>query len=249
MTIQVMTADGTAAAGSDYAALNQTVTLTPGLPLQLFSVSVTGDTRFENAETFVVNLTSPTNAIIADAQGVGTITNDDAMPTVSINDVSVTEAIRETVSATLMVSLSAASGLATSVEFATADGTAVAGSDYTAQSGTLVFAPGETSNSVTVPVLADRLVEANETFVVNLSAPSNASFGDNQGLGTILDNDIRPTVTITDPTTATLTATSPFLTIRGTATDDTSIQSIAWSNSQGGTAEVQGTSSGPARFR
>src|SRR5437016_5529813 len=75
--------------------------------------------------------------------------------------------------AVLTVSLSAASGQTVTVTFATANGTASAGSDYTAASGTLTFAPGQLSQTVTVLVNGDRLGEPNETFFVNLSAAPN----------------------------------------------------------------------------
>ena len=75
------------------------------------------------------------------------------------------------------------------VRYATANGTATAGSDYTAISGTLTFAPGQLTQTIAVPVLGDTVVEPNETFVVNLTAPANATLADGQGIGTILDND------------------------------------------------------------
>jgi Calx-beta domain-containing protein len=75
------------------------------------------------------------------------------------------------------------------VSYATADGTATAGSDYTATSGSLPFTPGATSQPLAVDVLGDTTVETDETFFVNLSAPTNATLGDAQGLGTIGDDD------------------------------------------------------------
>jgi hypothetical protein len=75
------------------------------------------------------------------------------------------------------------------VKYATANGTALAGSDYTAASGTLTFAPGQTSQTVTVNVMGNTTVEPNETFAVNLSAASGATLFDGQGVGTILNDD------------------------------------------------------------
>ena len=89
------------------------------------------------------------------------------------------------------MSLSAAYGQPVTVHYATADGTATAGSDYTAASGDVTFAPGETSKTITVAVLGDRLAEPTETFVVNLSGPTNAIIADGQGVGTILDDEPR----------------------------------------------------------
>ena len=159
-----------------------------------------GDLVDEANETFVVNLTSPSNAGISDGQGLGTITDNDPEPSLSINDVTVTEGDGGTTSAVFTVSLSAASGQAVTVQYATADQTALSPGDYTATSGTLTFTPGQTTRQVTVAVQGDLLDEANETFVVNLTSPSNAGISDGQGLGTITDNDPEPTLSINDVT-------------------------------------------------
>jgi hypothetical protein len=88
------------------------------------------------------------------------------------------------------VSLSAVSGSTVTVDFTTANGSAVAPSDYLSVSGTLTFAPGEVSKQITVQTVGDVVVEANETFSVNLSNPTNATIaGAGYGLGTITNND------------------------------------------------------------
>ena len=74
------------------------------------------------------------------------------------------------------------------VNFATADGTAAAGEDYVAASGTLTFAPGETTKTITVVVKGDKQKEADETFSVNLFGAFGALILDGQGLGSILDD-------------------------------------------------------------
>ena len=119
----------------------------------------------------------------------------DALPTISINDVSVVEGNSGTTNAVFTVSLSASTHTATAqVSYATADGTASSASDYGARSGVLSFAPGTTTQTVTVPVNGDYLIEPSETFTLNLSAAINASIADNQGVGTIVNDD---TVTTT----------------------------------------------------
>jgi chitinase len=90
---------------------------------------------------------------------------------------------------TFTITLSAPSTTQVTVNYATADGTARAGEDYEADSGTLTFAPGETSKTITIRVKGDRKTEANETFFVNLSGVVNALLEDDQGLGTILNDD------------------------------------------------------------
>jgi len=87
------------------------------------------------------------------------------------------------------VTLSAASASTVTVNYATADGTATAGSDYLATSGTLTFNPGVTTQPITVSVIGDTTVEPNETFFVNLSSPSNATIATGQGTGTIVNDD------------------------------------------------------------
>jgi hypothetical protein len=115
-----------------------------------------------------------------------------------INDASVTEGNTGTIAATFTVTLSAASTQTITVTYATANGTATAGSDYQAATGTLTFAPGETSKTITVLVNGDRLAEPNETFFVNLSGATNATIADTQGLGTIVDDE--PRISISDVT-------------------------------------------------
>jgi hypothetical protein len=117
-------------------------------------------------------------------QGVGII-----LPEVSINNASITEGQAGN-TATFTVSLSGASTGAVSVDFATANGTASNGEDYTAKTGTINFAAGETSKTVTVAITDDNLVETNETFNVNLSNAKGVTIKDGNGIGTIVSNDI-----------------------------------------------------------
>ncbi|MEQ8973778.1 MAG: glycoside hydrolase family 9 protein [Coleofasciculus sp. C1-SOL-03] len=339
VTVEYGTDNDTATAGSDYTAQSGTLTFAAGETSKIVSVPVIGDTTVESNETFRLNLSNPSNGTIADAQGVGTINNDDSStppantpirieaedyisffdkssgntggafrsddvdiqattdlgggfnvgwiqqgewltydvnipeagtydivarvasaqsgtrslkvsvggesetlsfggtggwqnwtdvtaqgvnlsagsqqlrldmlsnsfnvnyidivpstssptpPTLSINDVSLTEGNSGTKNATFTVNLSEASTQSVSVNYATANDTATAGSDYTAESGTLTFAAGETSKTISVAVTGDTTVESDETFNVNLSNASNATIGDSQGVGTILNND------------------------------------------------------------
>ncbi len=196
VTVTYATANGTATAGSDYQAASGTLTIPAGQTTGTITILVNGDRLDEADETFSVNLSSPTNATIADGTGVGTIVDDE--PRVSISDKTVTEGNTGGTSATFTVTLSAAYDVPVTVNYATANGTATAGSDYQAASGTLTFAPGETSKTVKVQVIGDRLAEANETFFVNLSGPTNAGITDGQGAGTIVDDE--PRISISDVT-------------------------------------------------
>src|SRR5207244_12712459 len=147
------------------------------------------DTRFETNESFFVILSQPVNANISDGEGTGTIFNDDSQPSVSIGDASVAEGDSGTTEAAFTVSLGGnASGVPGSVDYATADGTATAPSDYQSASGTVNFPPGVTSQTVTVEVNGDTDPEPDENFFVNLTTPSHLAIGDGQGEGTSLND-------------------------------------------------------------
>ena len=146
--VDFATADGTATAPSDYQANNGTLTFNPGDLTKTITVLVNGDTMDEPNETFFVNLSNVVNAVILDSQGQGTITDNDSAPSVSINDVTVTEGNSGTTAATFTATLSAASGFTVTVNYATADSTANADSDYQAASGTVTFNPGEISKQM-----------------------------------------------------------------------------------------------------
>lgn len=216
VSFDLATADGTATAGVDYAASSLTRTIPAGSSSATFTVLVNGDTLAEPDETFFVNVSNVTGATVSDGQGLGTIVNDDAQPALSIDDVSVNEGNSGTTTATFTVSLSAASGQTVTVNYATADGTATAGSDYVARSGTLSFAPGVTAQGVAVTVNGDTAVEPNETFSVGLSGASNATIARATGTGTILNDDAVVTVSPASLPAATAgTAYSQTLTASG----------------------------------
>ncbi|WP_176887852.1 putative Ig domain-containing protein [Acidovorax sp. JMULE5] len=191
VTFDIATANGTATAGVDYVASSFTSqTIPAGSSTYFFTVMGNGDLLNEPTETFFVNVTNVVNATVVDGQGVGTITNDDPLPSLSIDDVSVVEGNAGTVNAVFTVTLNAASGQTVSVNYATADGTATQPADYTSTSGTLTFTPGQTTRTITVPVIGETVPEANETFFVNLSGATNATISDNQGQGTITNDDV-----------------------------------------------------------
>jgi hypothetical protein len=189
VVVDYATTDGTAIAGADYVATSGRLTFNPGETSKTFSVTINGDTLFEANETFFVDLTNPVNANLLQARATGTITNDDPPPSISINDVSQAEGNSGTTNFTFAVTLSAISGLPATVNYATADGTATAGSDYQSTSGALTFDPGQTSKQITVAVNGDTLNEADETFLVNLTSAANSTIARAQGVGTILNDE------------------------------------------------------------
>jgi hypothetical protein len=205
VTVAYATADGTATAGSDYTAKSNSLTFTAGQTSRTLTVTIRGDTSVEADETFLVNLSNVTgNATITDAQGLGTIINDDqaSNSTLSIADATTTEGNSGSKALVFTVTLSPAAASTVTVGYATADGSATAGSDYTAASGTLTFTAGQTSKTVSVTIAGDTAVEPDETFLVNLSNPTNATLSDGQATGTITNDDQDPSsLTISDATT------------------------------------------------
>lgn len=188
VTVNYATANNTASAGTDYVAASGTLTFLPGQQSQPVSVTINGDATPESNETFNVNLSSPVNATLGDGQGIGTITNDDGQPAISINDVSIVEGASGTTTATFTVSLSGTSGQTVAVNYATAGNTATSGIDFMVAIGTATIAAGLLSTTINVTVNSDTTFEPSETFFVNLSNPSNATISDNQGVGTIVDD-------------------------------------------------------------
>jgi Tol biopolymer transport system component len=241
VSVDYATADGTATAPSDYASTSGTLTIPTGATSRTITVPVVGDTVVEPDETFTVALSNAANATIAKAQGTGTIVNDDSEtppPSLSIDDVSVPEGDAGSTNAVFTISLSAATTKDVSVHYDTADGSATAGSDYTATSGDAVIPLGQTSTTVSVAVLGDTVVEGDETFTVNLSSPSNATLGRAQATGTIVDDDGGPVAAFTaQPNPVGCEAVVSF---DGSASSDTnpghSIVSYDWSFGDGATA-------------
>jgi serralysin len=202
VTVIFSTTNGTAVAGGDYASTNGLVTFVPGTTNQNVAVAVLGDLSYETGESFLVNLSNPTNATISDGQGVGTINNDDSLPTISISNVAVFEGNSGTINAAFSVNLSAASGLPVTVNYATADGTARRqDNDFERITSTqLQINPGQTNQLINVIVNGDTSVETNEAFFVNLTSPVNGTLVDSQAVGTILNDDGVPSLSITDVT-------------------------------------------------
>ncbi|MGB8852425.1 MAG: S8 family serine peptidase [Pirellulales bacterium] len=191
VTVNYATANGSATAGNDYSAATGTLAFAPGETTKTVAVDVIGDLAFEANETFSLVLSGASaNATITTTSAVGTITNDDQQAVVSLAIASVS-ALEGSGTFLFTVTLSQATTSKVSVRFATANGTAVAGrtGDYTATSGTLTFNPGETSKTIAVAVQNDAVVEADETFFVDLSKASGATVAVGRGTGTIVNDD------------------------------------------------------------
>ncbi len=214
-TVDYAGQDGTAT-GADYSVAAGSLNFAAGVASQTITVAITNDGTFEGPETFNINLSNPVGAVIVDGQGVGTIVDDgrtlppgtpanDDRPVFNMGADFVVDEAAGTI--TFTVTKTGATELASSVDFATVDGSAVAGSDYTANNGTLNFAAGETVKTITVAITNDSIFEGAQDFSVQLGNPSNATIGDGTQVATIVDDgrtlppggpvdDDRPTLNI-----------------------------------------------------
>jgi hypothetical protein len=191
VTVLYETINGTAKAPSDYTAKSGTLTFLNGQTTKTIVVPITNDTLFEQNETFSVRLKAPGGGARLGALNAATVTiiNNDPPPRISINDVTVTEGDSGVINASFTATLSTASGQTATVQYATSNGTATAPADYTAKSGTLTFTPGQVSKTIIIQVKGDTVPEANETFKITFTGQTNATLGDAQGIGTIINDD------------------------------------------------------------
>ncbi|MCP4658557.1 MAG: DUF11 domain-containing protein, partial [bacterium] len=187
ITVDYLTRDATATAGSDYEATFGTLTYQPGERLHTVSVPILGDTLPEGDETFRVEFLSPRGALLVDPARTATILDDESL--LSIGDVTVVEGFEGTTAAELPVTLSPAGDQIVTVHYTTNDGTAAAPGDYLPQIDSLTFQPGETEQVLIVQVVGDIEVEGDESFFVDFLEANNAGIGDGRGEITILQDD------------------------------------------------------------
>jgi len=239
VTVDYRTVDVTASAASgDYAPAAGTLTFAPFEISKTITVTVNPDNLNEQDEVFFVVLGNPFGGPILGKQvGIGTIVNDDPVPVISIADTTLAEGNGGQTLAQVSVTLSNPSGQIVTVNYQTADGTARAGAfpgDYVAASGTLLFPPGLTQQTISVAITGDTLTEFDETLGVQLSNAVNAVIG-GAGVATVtfINDDPEPTASINNvtvaegaPATFTVTLSNPsseavsvdFFTVDGTAT-------------------------------
>ena len=191
---------GTAAiSGTDYDAVNATLTFSSDASTQTFDITITDDDIVEGNETFIVSLgavAGTTETVIATDTAEVTINDNDAA-VVTIANITVSESEGDAV---IIAQLDNPVAASFDVTIATSDGTADAGDDYTVPTGTLTFAANEQTMNITVPITNDVIVEGAETFTVTVS-------GSPTGVGdvTVSDTENEATVTITDDDAAVVT--------------------------------------------
>ncbi len=191
VTVEVSTHDSTATtADQDYSPVGVQLTFAPGSTAESLAVAVLGDTKPEASERFLVRLTVPSGAPLADREAVGTITNDD-LPRLSIDDARIKEGDTGVRNLMFALRLSAPMADSVSVQIATFDGTAtVADHDYEPLSLAVTFPPGSTAESLAVAVLGDTRLEGNDWLQVRLAQPVGAAFAESVAIG-IITNDER----------------------------------------------------------
>jgi hypothetical protein len=185
--------------GQDFTGGTGSLVFQPGETSKSVSVPVLGDNIDEPDESLTLQLSNPAGARFGDSVAQIFITDNDGPPAVSVGDVTVTEGDPGDSAALFNVTLSAPSTQTVRVDFATAAGTAADGSDYRHAAGTLTFNPGESQLSFDIAVVDDDVDEVTETFLVNLSNPSNATVAVGQSSVRISDND-GPTISVNDVT-------------------------------------------------
>jgi len=191
---------GSATSGADYTSTPQTFQLRNGQTTASYTINILDDGIVEGNETVSLVLTNSTVASFSG--GTGTIVDNDVGGAFSVADVTITEGDTGSQSGQFIVTRSAAGGNAlgaAAISYTIVDAgssaqtTATFGSDYTAsRSGTLTFAPGQTSATVPFTVIGDTTAEGNETFRLQLASQSTGTIARGVGTATIVDNDGTP---------------------------------------------------------
>jgi Ca2+-binding RTX toxin-like protein len=183
------TSNGTATAGSDYAAANGILTFAPGETVKEVAIAVTGDMLNEGDETLNLTLSNASGAVIADGAGIGRILNDDLRVSITGGGTFAEGGAGATRTLTFTISLDAPAAGPVTVAWRTVDGTATSGTDYVAGSGTVQFGVGESSKTVTVTLNGDDAFEPGEGFSVELLSPSGAVLGTAASAAVVIAND------------------------------------------------------------
>ena len=210
VSLSVATADGTAQAGTDYVAIPKTtLTFTAGQQSQPVSVTTTGTPTPYTAKTFTLNLSGPSSGLaIADAQATVTLNDPQGPLQMSIGNAWVNDAPTGATE-NFVVALSSPAVSPVSATVTTANGTAVSGLDFDPPASTVSFAPGDSTDTVSVPVNGGDL--GITTFTVTLASPTGAVLIDSQGVGTIAGDQAPLQISVSDPAvTKSDSATTPM---------------------------------------
>ena len=190
VSVDVTTGNGSALDGEDFRGLSTRVTFSPGEIRKDVVVTVNGDRQFEGDEFFTVTLSNAANAVLADNQGVGTITNDEVPLSLRVDDVQTREGNSGSRVVRVTVYLSEPATETIRFRYRTVDGSAIAGSDYRARTFDLEIRRGQTQKQAEITILGDRRTESDETFqVVIFDVTGGAVIQDDTGVVTIINGD------------------------------------------------------------
>jgi hypothetical protein len=187
-TVDFLTVDGTATAGSDYTSTNETLTFTAGVTKKTVTLLILNDSAVEGDESFAFVLTNIAGADFGNyTNATITIRDNDSVISLSTNAVSVSESAGLT---SLNVYRTGGVAAAATVRYSLVNGTATAGSDFKAKTATLSFAAGQTNKAISFQIINDLIVDPDETLTITLTSPTGeAAIGTNTTTVTILDND------------------------------------------------------------
>ena len=203
--------DYTRISTGNFTATSGTITFAAGASTATLTIDPTADTMVESNETVALTLATGTGYTIGTTTAVtGTIVNDD-VPVINLSaNQTIVEGNTNPQNVTYTVTLSRSDTRVITVNYTTVNGTATAGSDYTTRTGTLTFNSGVTSQSINIPILNDSINEANESFTLTLTSPTNANLGTRTSVTTTISD------TLTASVTTTLPANVENLTLTGT---------------------------------
>jgi hypothetical protein len=182
--VDLRTEDGTATASEDYAPLFTTVVIPPGETQATVDIELFDDDEAEGVETFTVILEDATNAQIARGVATVTLVDDELFPELILQDAEANEADGVML---FVVTLSGAWPLTVTVDYATSDGSAVAGEDYVRSVGVLAIPPGSVTATLPITLITDAVAEGDETFFLLFTNPTQALLNSNEVVGTIRD--------------------------------------------------------------
>lgn len=203
-SVNYSSASGTATSGTDFIATSGTLTFLTTDTTKTITVATASDALYEPAETILMNISAPTGgSTITTSQGTGTLNNTNPAPSFSIGNAS---AVTEGGGMTFTVTKTGGTALSHAVNYLSASGTAISGSDFVLTSGTLTFLPTETTKTIVVATIDDSIAESAETVLMNISAATGGAtiaVGQGTGTGTINDNEPvnQPPVAVADSRT------------------------------------------------
>lgn len=211
-SVSFATAAGSATSPGDFQSASGTLTFAAGQASATISIATVRDNIQEQAESFTVQLSNPVRGTIANGTGTVSVSADPPLPTVSISGGSTSDTAPGSLSFT--ITLSAPATTTITVDYTTENGSATAGSDFTATSGTVTFLAGQTTQTVSVAIAADSSGEDDESFTMRLTGALGAIIAGGSATGTISGDVVVPNIALSGGTTVSdATATSVVFTV------------------------------------